>query len=144
MSNRSRQIMFLGVKCGRCIGLTSLPPSVSRLSRQCGILNISQPYRPPQPVTGIALLFLPLQTCTLSACAVRLGSAVHAVETPVSTQACRAHYPRESVKFRAVVSDVQSSGRQLAALLCLPLSTWRKLRAFPHFTQRGDWPLSIA
>jgi hypothetical protein len=30
---------------------------VSRPSRQCGILNISQPYRPPRPVTGIALLF---------------------------------------------------------------------------------------
>jgi hypothetical protein len=26
-------------------------------SRQCGLLNITQPYRPPQPVTGIALLF---------------------------------------------------------------------------------------
>jgi hypothetical protein len=46
---------FCGVKCGWCVGRTTLPPSMSRLSRQCGILNISQPYIPPQPVTGIAL-----------------------------------------------------------------------------------------
>jgi hypothetical protein len=26
------------------------------LSRQCGILNISQPNRPPRPLKGIALL----------------------------------------------------------------------------------------
>jgi hypothetical protein len=34
-----------------------LPPSMSRLSRQCGILDISQPYGSAGPVTGIALLF---------------------------------------------------------------------------------------
>jgi hypothetical protein len=43
--------------CGRCLGLTTLLPSVSQLSRQCGIPNISQPYRPPRPVTGIALFY---------------------------------------------------------------------------------------
>jgi hypothetical protein len=51
-------MMFLGSKVrGGCVGLTTLPHSVSRLSRQCEILNISQPYRPARPVTGIAVPF---------------------------------------------------------------------------------------
>jgi hypothetical protein len=35
------------VKFGKCLGLTTLPPSVSRSTRECETLDISQHYRTP-------------------------------------------------------------------------------------------------
>jgi hypothetical protein len=36
---------------------TALPPSINRLSKRCGGLELSHPYGPSQPVTGILFFF---------------------------------------------------------------------------------------
>jgi hypothetical protein len=55
MSTKSRNVSG-GVERGRYIRLTSSPSFMSQLSRECGILNVSETYRLPRPITGITLL----------------------------------------------------------------------------------------
>jgi hypothetical protein len=48
--------MFLGSGARPVHEGGNLTAICEQIVRQCGILNIIQPYRPPLPVTGIALL----------------------------------------------------------------------------------------
>jgi hypothetical protein len=87
MSTGNIKKSFWGVKCGRYVGLTASPPSMSQMSSQCGILNVS---RPPRPLTGIAFISFIYILCT---------AALEAYSFVWNDQSTTASYVNEIISY---------------------------------------------
>jgi hypothetical protein len=68
LKEMSTRKFFWGVESGQQVRLTIPQPSESRLSRKCGIREVSQIYRSQQPAIWIALFFFFYAVCILFSC----------------------------------------------------------------------------
>jgi hypothetical protein len=77
-----------GVKRCRSEMLTTSPPSMNRLSREYGMLDVSQPYAPLRPATRIALLYTRFNSSYRLSCILSIMSSVGTctIRTMISPQ----------------------------------------------------------
>jgi hypothetical protein len=98
MSTRSSKIMFLGSKVWPARRADYLTAICDRLSRQCGILNVSQPCRRPRAVTMIALYFFLLL--------MRLNQIINWIMVRISVNFIR----RQACRWMEAVGFSETSG----------------------------------
>jgi hypothetical protein len=102
---------------------------MSRLSRQCGILNISQPYRPAWPVRRIALLFLLVLRLCLDGESSSGESPVPQIR-PIGQFLLSHLFSSEKIKVLKKLTNIHV---EIGALLCKPARTSRPASSAGEF-----------
>jgi hypothetical protein len=108
----------------------NLQPSVSPLFKQCGILNISQPYRPPMPFKEIDLL---IKICT---CITLIQVNVCFRDEKVNLFLCLTCYGLRQGDVRRVGLEMRIVGGEWSGYVLAAL-TWGKETPVPIAQQEG-------